>query len=259
METREDILKELKEIAPHLSSLQKVNAYSVPENYFLNFKFAMLEQVKPVDVKQELGALAPSLLKVTKPLNAEMPATYFSDFRSRLLDKVRADEVAKELAVIAPRLSVLEKVNIYEAPVNYFNSFPERVLGDIHAQWRTAISDTRSWMDSLNELLDVAINAVFKPRYVMAFAGTATTVIMAVLIFTKVQQTDDLENRFAQLSNEEINNYLDNKSDAYADEVFEMNLDAKGLSANPNFNNVHAYKEALNDVDDAALNDAITD
>ena len=257
METREDILKELMEIAPHLSSLQKANAYSVPEGYFLNFKNIMLEQLKAVDVKQELGVLAPSLLKVQKPLNAEMPAAYFSDFKSRLLDKVRADEVAKELAVIAPRLSVLEKVNTLQAPANYFNAFPERVLADIQAHRHAAVTDTRNWMDGVNELLDVVINAVFKPKYAVAFAGIATTVIMAVFMFIKVQQCDDLECKFAQLSNEEINNYLDNKSDAYSDEVFEMNLD-KGLNA-AHINNIHAYKDALNDIDDAALNAAITD
>ena len=78
-----------------------------------------------------------------------------------------------------------------------------------------------------------------------------------VFMFIKVQQCDDLECKFAQLSNEEINNYLDNKSDAYSDEVFEMNLD-KGLNA-AHINNIHAYKDALNDIDDAALNAAITD
>jgi hypothetical protein len=259
METREDILKELRQIAPNLALLEKVNAYQAPDGYFLNFKNIMLEQVRPVDVKQELQVLAPSLLKLEKPLNAEIPAAYFTGFKSRLLDKVRADEVAKELAVVAPRLSVLEKVNVFEAPVNYFNSFPERVLGDIQAQKQAVVTDTRSWVDGLNEMLDGLISVVFKPKYSMAFAGFATVAIMAVFTFVKVQQCDDLDCRFAQLSNEEINSYLDNKSDAYSDEVFEMNLDTKNITGNPNLNNVHAYKDALNDVDDAALNDAITD
>jgi hypothetical protein len=259
METREDILKELRELAPHLASLEKVNAYSVPESYFLNFKNIMLEQVKPVDAKQELQVLAPSLLKIEKPLNAELPAAYFTDFKSKLLDKVRAEEVAKELAVIAPRLSVLEKVNTLEAPVNYFNSFPQRVLLDIQARQQAPVRSAKNWIDGLNEMLDSVINVIFKPKYSMAFAGFATMGIMAVFMFVKVQQCNDLDCRFAQLSTDEINNYLDNKSDAYSDEVFEMNLDTKGVSGNPNINAIHAYKDALKDVDDAALNDAIAD
>ena len=259
METREDILKELKEIAPRLASLQKVNAYSVPENYFVDFKNIMLEQVKPVDFKQELQVLAPTLLKVSKPANAEAPAVYFSDFKSRMLTKVRADEVAKELATVAPRLSVIEKINTLQAPVNYFNAFPERVLRDIQAGQQTVVSEGRSWMDSLNEFLDGVIGVVFKPKYSMAFAGMATMVVMGMLMFVKVQQCDDLECKFAQLSTEDINNYLDNKSDAYSDEVFEMNLDTKAFTSNPNINSTQPYKDALKDVDDAALNAAIAD
>jgi hypothetical protein len=259
METREDILKELKEIAPRLSLLEKVNTYSVPESYFVDFKNMMLEQIKPVDARQELQVLAPSLLKLEKPLNAEMPAAYFADFKSKLLDKVRADEVAKELAMVAPRLSVLEKVNVFEVPANYFSAFPDRVLGDIQAQRQAVVTDTRSWIDGLNEMLDSIISVVFKPKYSMAFAGFATMGIMAVFMFIKVQQCNDLDCKFAQLSTDEINNYLDNKSDAYSDEVFEMNLDTKSLTGNPNVNSVHAYKDALNDVDDADLNDAIAD
>ena len=258
MESREDILKELKQLAPNLASLEKVNAYQAPEGYFVNFKNIMLEQVKPVDVKQELQVLAPSLLMLQKPLNAEMPAAYFSDFKSSLLNKVRKDEVAKELAMVAPRLSTLEKENVLEAPVNYFNAFPQRVLLDIRAREVAPSGSSKNWVDGLNDALDGIINVIFKPKYSVAFAGFATVVIMAVFMFVKVEQGSDLESRFAQLSNDEINNYLDNKSDAYSDEVFEMNLDNK-LNAGHNLNNVHAYRDALNDVDDAALNDAITD
>ena len=259
METREDILKELREIAPHLASLQKVNAFKVPESYFVDFKNIVLEQVKLVDVKQELQVLAPTLLKVQKPLQVEAPAAYFADFSSRLLNKVRADEVAKELATIAPRLSVLEKVNTLQAPANYFSAFPDRVLRDIQAQQKEVVVDGRSWIDSLNGFLDGVIGVVFKPKYSLAFAGMATMLIMGVLMFVKVEQCNDLECRFAQLSTNEINDYLDNKSDAYSDEVFEMNLDTKAMNENPNISNVHAYKDALNDVDDEALNAAITD
>lgn len=257
METKDDILKELRELAPQLASLQKVNAYSVPESYFLNFKHNILEQVKPVGVRQELQQLAPSVLKIEKPLNAQLSATYFSDFSSKLLNKVRADEVAKELAVVAPRLSVLPKANIYKAPVNYFNAFPERALGNVIAQSESVVAAPRNWMAELNEFLDTVAAILFKPKYSVAFAGFTTTAIMAVFMFIKVEQCNDLECKFAQLSNDEISNYLDNKSDAYADEVFEMNLDIK--STNPNINNVHAYKDAMKDVDDAALNDAIAD
>ena len=259
MEIREDILKELKEIAPQLASLEKVNLGQIPEGYFLNFKHTILEQIKPVDAKQELEALAPTLQKLQKTGLAEAPAAYFSGFSTKMLHKVRADEAAQELATIAPKLSTLPKLNIYEAPANYFKAFPARVLADIALQTETVVTGFGNWVGELNELLDRAIRVIFQPRYSMVFAGGLTTVIMAVFMFIKVQQCDDLECKFAQLSNDEINTYLDNKSDSYTDEVFEMNLETKSLETNSNLNNVHAYKDALKDVDDDALNNAIAD
>lgn len=259
METREDILKELREIAPKLASLEKVNAYQLPDSYFLNFSNVMLEQIKPVDVKQELQVLAPALSKLAKPANAEVPAAYFSALSGSIIKQVRANEVATELAAIAPQLSALNKVNIFDAPVGYFSSFADRTLNNINAQEQPQAAESGKWMEGLNVFLDGIISAVFKPKYTFAFAGLTTTVILGVLMFVKVQQCDDLDCKFAQLSTEDINNYLDNKSDAYSDEVFEMNLDTKGLEQNVNVNTLHPYKDALKNVDDAALNDAIAD
>ena len=259
METREDILKELTEIAPKLASLEKANHYQLADSYFLNFTNMMLQQVKPVDAKQELQVLAPALAKLKKPVNAEVRATYFTDFTSKLLQQVRADEVARELATVAPRLATLQKLNTVEVPANYFSSFADRAMGNVTAEVEGPVVRPNQLLDGLNVFLDGIINAVFKPKYTIAFAGIATTLILGVLMFVKVQQSDDLDSRFAQLSTAEIDNYLENKSDAYSDEVFEMNLETKGLNDTINVNNVHPYKDALKNIDDADLNDAITD
>lgn len=259
METREDILKELGEIAPKLASLEKANTRQLPDSYFLHFTNMMLEQVKPVDAKQELQVLAPALAKLKKPVNAEAPAAYFSGFSAGLLQQVRAEEAAKELAVVAPKLAALQKVNTLHAPANYFNTFADRVVADVNAQVDTSVARPNQWLDGLNIFLDGIVNAVFKPKYTIAFAGMATTLILGVLMFVKVQQTDDLDSRFAQLSTADIDNYLDNKSDAYSDEVFEMNLETKGLNDTVNVSTLHPYKDALKNIDDADLNAAIAD
>lgn len=259
METREDILKELREIAPKLALLEKANTYQLPDNYFLNFTNNMLQQVKPVDVKQELQVLAPSLLKIEKPANAEIPAAYFTDFSGRLIKQVRAGEVAKELATVAPLLSQVQKTNTLEAPANYFSSFADRALGNVTAHVQAPVTSPNKLVESLNEFLDGIFTAIFKPRYTIAFAGLTTIVIVGVLMFAKVQQSDNLDSRFAQLSTAEIDNYLNNKSDAYTDAVFEVNIDIKGLTDTLNVTGLHPYKDALKNVDDAALDDAIAD
>ncbi len=261
METRDNILKELKEIAPQLALLQKPTPPQAPEGYFLNFKNNLLQQLKPVDAQQELQELAPVLARVQKPVLEPVPPQYFAAFSGEVLNKIHHVEATEELAAVAPHLNALRKLNTTHAPEGYFNAFSERVLADIRAGQQVPAGDTTTWVDAVNGLLDRIALQIFKPKYSVAFAGFATIAIMAVLMFVKVQQQcDDLDCRFAQLSTDDINSYLDNnKSDAYSDEIFEMNLDTKTLTTNPNITNVHAYKDALSDIDDQDLNAAIAE
>ncbi|MDB5283981.1 MAG: hypothetical protein JWO06_3056 [Bacteroidota bacterium] len=261
METREDILKELKEIAPKLAAMDKTNPYTVPQDYFLNFKDVMLQQVGvPVTALDELRSVAPGLSKIEKQAAAEMPANYFTDFSSQLLNKIRANEVATELAVVAPSLAGIEKVNALQIPANYFSSFPERMLKLVQAeQMETAPTSARL---SINKILDRIIVVVSRPKYSAAFAGLASVLIIAVMMLLKTQANDpdtQLNAQLAALSTEEISSYLDNKSDAYTDNIFESNFDEKMITAGEKASAIHVYKDALQDVDDATLNDAIAD
>lgn len=260
METREDILKELKAIAPKLAAMEKTNPYQVDESYFLNFKNAMLERIMlaPTTATEELKGVAPLLSEIKKTAKVEVPANYFSSFSGGLIEKIRIAEVKNELAQIAPCLSELEKVNALQVPANYFSSFPAK-MQQLVSQKQEAESRQPAWIESLNASLDKLIAVVFKPKYSLAFSGFATMLILGVMLLTKVQQCEDLDCKFAKLSTDEINSYLDNKSDAYGDEIFEMKVDDKALPATEKVNTVPLYKDALKDVDDAALNEAITD
>lgn len=258
MERKEDILKELMEIAPKLAAMEKFNPYRVPSGYFLGFKDMMLQKLKTETAQQELNELAPALAALNKGLVKEVPATYFSSFSGELIKKIRANEVAAELSAVAPQLSKLEKVNALQVPANYFSAFPQKMAKQVRVKQKAGSSVVSGWVASLNNMLDGVVEVIFKPKYSVAFAGFTTMLIIGVMMFMKIEQCNDLECRFAMLSNDEINNYLDNKSDAYSDEVFEMKVDVSGQGG-LNLNNTHAFKDALKDVDDAALNAAIAD
>ncbi|HWB63742.1 MAG TPA: hypothetical protein VG603_09550 [Chitinophagales bacterium] len=258
METRNDILKELQEIAPRLASVEKTNPYQLPENYFAQFQSSLMEKIKLGEVGAELKQVAPSLLQIEKAKTTEIPAAYFSGFSGKLIQKIRETEAANELAEIAPTLAGLEKVNLYQAPANYFNAFPVKVLNKVE-QSQPVKAVAPQWIQTLNEALDRVISAVFKPKYSVAFAGITTSAIIAVMMIMKVQQCNDLDCRFAQLSTDDINNYLNNRTDAYKDDIFEEtgndNLSTNAVkSANENL-----YKDALKNVSDKALDEAILD
>ena len=253
METRENILKELQEIAPMLSKIEKKNFNSVPENYFQNFKGGVLERVKLSGVKEELKAIAPELLKVEKKVVNEIPANYFKSFSADLMQKIRANEVATELQTIAPTLSELEKVNLLEVPVNYFNAFPQQMLKKIATKQKVnAVAEKPAWIEALSSVLENISSVVFKPKYSFAFAGSAAMVIVAVMMFMKVeQQCNDLDCKMASLTNEELNTYLDSNLDDASEEIFELNADVSLPSTD--------MSNVFNNLSDEELNNALLD
>lgn len=231
METRDNILKELQDIAPRLASLEKKNHFTVPDGYFLNFRNTMLQQV--TQENQELSSVAPSLLSIEKKNTAEVPAGYFNTFSAGLMKKIRANEIADELSAIAPTLSATQKKNTLQVPANYFAQFPQQMMQRIAQQQKAAEPAMPEWMQAINVVLERITTVVFKPKYSFAFAGTATILIMAVMMFVQVQQQcADVDCKMAALTDDELNAFLDTRI-AEGDEVFEVNA-AEDLESTEN-------------------------
>lgn len=261
MKTREEILKELKELAPKLASLEKVNAVSVPENYFANFKSEMMERVKLGGVTDELSAISPQLAKIEKRNTVKVPVGYFTSLPNDLLHQIRKEEVVVELKQIAPVLSQIEKENAFEVSANYFKGFPQQIMKTIATQEKSkAKVMSPAWFNGLNNALENLAQLFSKPKYSLAFAGTVATVIIGLMMFATLEQNNDLESQLASLTDEEINTYLDGNADTYSDEIFETTDETtdETTTATP-IKTSQFENEMLNDVSDADLNNAILD
>lgn len=255
MKTREEILKELKELAPKLASLEKANTVSVPENYFANFKSEMMERVKLGGVTEELKAISPELAKIEKRNTVKVPIGYFASLPTDLLQQIRKEEVSVELKQIAPALSQMEKENAFGVSANYFKGFPQQMMRTIAAQEKSKVKAVPpAWFSGLNNALENLAQLIFKPKYSLAFAGTVATVIIGVMMFAKTEQSSDIDSQLASLTDEEINTYLDGSADAYTDEIFETTDETTAPTTTVQFEN-----EMLKDVSDADLNNAILD
>lgn len=254
METNEEILKELKEIAPMLSAIEKKNFYSVPENYFDDFTSDILVQIKLNEVQRELKTLAPELLKLEKKMMAELPADYFKSFSGDLVSRIRANEVAAELKEIAPVLSSAQRINQPEVPANYFAAFPQQVMRRIAVEQKASeVTEKTNWLEALNNRLENILAVVFKPKFLFAYAGMASIVIVTAIMLMKAeQQCDSLDCKMAALSNDELNTYLDNGTDVATEEIFEADFTNNTVSE-------PVVKGLLNDVSDEELNNAILD
>lgn len=260
METRNDILKELREIAPELAKLSKANPYAAPENYFLNFSAGILEKVKYSEVKEELADLAPALSKLKEQAPATPPG-YFSSFSSALLEKIRKEEVNAELKEVAPMLQGLQKVNNYEAPAGYFVNFPTSMHKKIAVGEVRPESVVLGWLTRLNAVLDEVVSTVFKPQYTFAFAGSLATMVIVAMIFFKTEPVieecakDDLLCQLDKVSSADLDAYLSEHSDEFHHSVLEVSTDDKRLQNSSGMNN-DAF---LNTITDEELNSAILD
>ncbi|MBS1613255.1 MAG: hypothetical protein JST49_10570 [Bacteroidetes bacterium] len=230
MENNEDILKELREIAPKLAGIEKKNLFTVPEGYFSNLNNVLMHKVQLSAAAQELPQVAPLLAQLKGLQQAEAPAGYFSSFSTGLLGKIRASEVADELQALAPVLRGIEKVNAYEAPAGYFNTLAQQVLAQATAEQKPATaSDMPKWLQSANFVLEGIIGAVFKPKYSFAFAGSLSMMILAGMFMLKVEQCTDVECQLAQLSTAELDAYMTENADEFHASVLDISTDETKL------------------------------
>lgn len=199
------------------------------------------------DILKELKEIAPALAKIEKKSFDEVPAHFFSSFPETMMKKVRE----QELFEIAPTLSQREKVNALDVPADYFNAFPQQMLKKVSSTSKVT-SSKPNWMEALNTVLEKVADIFFKPKYVYAFAGTVSILIVGVMMFIKVEQCNDLECKMASLTDAEINAYLESSGDEYSAEVFEVTLDES-------VNGIEIYKDAFKDISDDELDNAILD
>lgn len=259
MKNNENILRELREIAPYLANVEKKNLYTVPDSYFANFSNVVLAQVQLSRVSGELSKVAPALAGLSGLNKTEAPAGYFSSFSSGLLNKIRANEVADELTAIAPALSELEKVNAYEAPAGYFNTFAQQVLQQANRAQQPATTLPK-WIQSANVILETVVAAVFKPKYSFAFAGTLSIAFLAVMMFTKVEQQcaeTDVECQLAQLSTAELDAYITENADEFHKSVLDISTDDTKLETRNEKGTLSMEKYLKAELTDDELENAI--
>jgi hypothetical protein len=182
MKANEDIKKELSEIAPVLSGLKKPVCDTVPEGYFTQFRYSILDLVKEEAVREELKQVAPSLANIQKPINAQVPEMYFTDFRKQMLEVVKAEQI-------------------------------------------TEARHLNSWMHKLNVWIEQQLSVIFQPRYTLAFAGSFSVVLVAVMLSIKIQQCTDLDCKFASLTSSELDAYITSNSDEFSPNKLEFTND----------------------------------
>ncbi len=185
MAQKEEILSELKGVSPFLIGIGNDNLYAVTVHYFEELPVQLLNFIQTENL--QFGG---------KTNSFKIPEGYFDHFANTVFEKVKAQqksEIYSELEDIAPILNIISKKNIYAVPENYF----EHLRADVVKQKKQnakVVSSTiaRKWLNYA------------------AAAMVAGILVSSAFLFTDKKSSYDFSNEVNKISDDELQNYIDN-------------------------------------------------
>jgi hypothetical protein len=222
------ILNEIKAISPLLAAMEKVNVFTVPEEYFSDLDQRILRAIFiHQDGKNNLQ---------------KVPEGYFDALPAKILSKVRAEKnetVTQEIKALSPALFYLKEENTFAVPENYFDDLSERILDKIKGKETKVVlfSSAKKWW---KYAAAAVITGVVVISSLQIFNHTSNsnnkeTVTASVNIPNYIKESsqyktpEKLNQGIASLSDDEIVNYLETTGSILDEETITKNLDAKEL------------------------------
>ncbi len=142
MGNKADILAELQEISPLIAQAERVNPYTVPQQYFADLTGQCMETVH-ID----------AILSKGKKATYSVPENYFTGLANNILTGIKThtdtrSEIREELAAIAPLLADISKTQLYTVPAAYFKQtdFAELVTRNQKRAVIFNMKSARKWM-----------------------------------------------------------------------------------------------------------------
>ncbi|GAB4252265.1 MAG: hypothetical protein Kow0027_16850 [Saprospiraceae bacterium] len=169
-------------------------------------------------------------------------------------DKKQLNEELKELSPWL--LSMKEQEDGFKVPVDYFDRLQDEVLQKVQQPTVASEPAAPNWLDELLE----RIQALFQPRYRLAYAFAAVLVLVAA-IWVMNTQTDAYTNMEAmaleEVPSDELLDYINNHLEDFASEdlIQTRSLNDEGMSLpqllpSPDDSEIEEYlDEIMHDID----------
>ena len=119
MDTNNNIRLELEQLSPLIAGIEKINVFSVPDNYFSFLPEAVLEKTQDTE--------AVFLQGVPKSNVFEVPENYFENLSENILQRIQSETDE----TISPLLLSLKNSNVFEVPKDYFTTLPDIILSRV--------------------------------------------------------------------------------------------------------------------------------
>ncbi|MDE3144578.1 MAG: hypothetical protein KGL19_10515 [Bacteroidota bacterium] len=227
MTHKETIFKELTTISPILTTLNQSNLFIAPQGYFEGLAVDIIARIK----REELLAEA-------KSNTFKIPENYFETLSDTVLSKIRSEksEFTDELKKVAPLLNTISQKNIYTVPENYFENFSvtknkkqsakiisfgfarkwisyaaAAIIGGVLITGGFLYQNKQSSFNVTKELNSVSDSEL------NAYIENDDLALNTDNNFLKEQDLPDIKQSISTVSDEELQQYLNDNSEVYAE------------------------------------------
>lgn len=244
MDHNNEILQELKDLAPALIPLQKRQVYAVPVGYFENFS----EEVRG-QLKEETSEIF-TLPRVTMTV----PSGFFEGFAGSVLQKIKKSDLtaAEELKELSPALSATGNDNVFTVPASYFKNFPDMLLSQVQKPAKVVTMKSRSVFARyaaaavITGILGLSTFSLLNSRNE---ADQVNVTALAMAEAKNIIQTNSFDRVMETVSDEEIVGFLQREGQDVEAALVASSIDSKELPAADEYiineNTLDNYLETL--------------
>jgi hypothetical protein len=241
-----DILNELKTISPFLASVEKVNVYKVPDNYF--------------EELDERIATSVFLHQDEKNHSQQVPDGYFDSLSDRILSKIKNDTLEsamEEIRQISPSLHYLKEENVFTVPENYFENLSNRILDKIDHKNAKVVSINRlqkSWKYAAVAVI-AGVVAISSLQIFNQKSGKEKIAASYIQLSEQYKTPQKLNEGIASLSADEIAKYLEKTGTVLDEDALIKDTDTTNLPSTTDYlTNENALNNFLNSINSESTN-----
>ena len=289
MESRIDILKELKELSPVIAGMEKVNVFTVPsgyferlgddilvtinegrsnllsnittpssiqvpEGYFESLADNILNKIKEQEsALEELCSLSPMLHSIQNENVFTVPQDYFELLSGAVLNKIKTAETpAEELGSLSPMLYSIQNENVFTVPKGYFENLPNEILNTVAPQQAKVVTIQKRTVT----FFKYAVAAVFTGAMVLGvfkFTQNKNSIDPIIANGTQIAKENKFDEELAKINDVDIIKYLENNNEDVDAALVANTVDENELPSREDYlNDDKALDKYLDNID---LND----
>ena len=145
MNTKDNILNELKELGSSLAGITLGKSYEVPASYFENLATNVLSKIK----EKETTLPSFNMDTVSKEPVFTTPEGYFEGLDEKIMAAIRQhpdyQNPKEEILSISPLLAGLQKLNPYQVPAGYFDNISETINKELNPEVKVISITSNKW------------------------------------------------------------------------------------------------------------------